>query len=125
MTHLEAIRKELVLDAAVTALVGDRVFPLVMPQNSEYPALVLTVISDTPENSYDGETDGTPSSSVRLQVDAYHRRIEKAYAAANAARDVIASLSRADLSATCVNVSEFFEPESELYRISSDFMLWR
>lgn len=54
----------------VAALVGTRVYPMVLPQNTSYPAIRLQRIS-TPRSQYrtmDGRAD---YASPRMQVDVY------------------------------------------------------
>lgn len=62
----EAIRAHLVANGGVSALIGTRLYPLVLPQDPTYPAIVLTRVSGVREHSHDG-----PSllSTSRLQLD--------------------------------------------------------
>ncbi len=58
-THLGA-------HAALTAFVGDRVHPLVLPERSALPAIVYQRVISTPENDIDG-LDGE-TMRIRVQI---------------------------------------------------------
>ena len=54
MTPVEMMRNRLISDADVSALVGNRVYCDVAPQNTEFPFIVLTVENGTAEDCLDG-----------------------------------------------------------------------
>lgn len=45
MTAMTALRAHLLADASIAALVGARVFPNALPQDTDMPAIVLTKVS--------------------------------------------------------------------------------
>ena len=63
----ELIIKNLITVAGVTALVGDRIACELLPQNSSYPALVYSVISDVPQYTLNVKGDAQ-YSRARIQI---------------------------------------------------------
>ena len=64
LPHAELVAKLKSL-TAVQAIVGTKVFPIIVPQIDKYPAIVYQVIGNTPENFADGTT-GTFTMRVRV-----------------------------------------------------------
>ena len=50
---------------AVTALIGQSVWPIIAPQGTAYPHLVYQVLSDDPVNSAGGTT---PTSNMKIRI---------------------------------------------------------
>lgn len=124
MTTLEAIRAELAAASAVTDLVGQRIRPQLLQPADIMPAVVITVVSEVPENSFDGTPD-TRWVSARVQVDCYAEQYLQAHAVADAVNNVIAALSRPDLSAELESKQDLYEDETKRHRVSMDFMVAR
>lgn len=61
-----ALRSYLIANGAVNALVGNRVTPVIMPQGSTYPAIVLTKISTRHYHTLSGFAG---NASARIQID--------------------------------------------------------
>lgn len=64
----EAVTAILLADPRLAQAIGDRVHWTMAPQNSARPYLILQLISDQPDQSYQGRTGFEAS---RLQIDAY------------------------------------------------------
>lgn len=58
----------LTADAAVTAAVDDRIYPVRAPVGAALPYVVYTVVSSTPDPDF---TSTTPTTQYRMQVDVY------------------------------------------------------
>jgi hypothetical protein len=125
MTLLEQIHAALVANAGVTALVGAgaaaRIFPGIAEQGAERPYVVLTDVTDLPENSL----DGGPADRLRqavVQVDCYAIEYRAAKGLAKACTAVLAALSDPDgLSAVEVDARYGYEDVAKLHRASADF----
>ncbi len=65
MTMESDLRAFLILDADVTALVGSRVFPLIVPQNQPMPAIRYNLITSESEVNLGG-VDGAVRATVQL-----------------------------------------------------------
>lgn len=128
MTTIEALRQVLTVSESVTALVGARVYPQVLPQGANasagLPAVVLTVISDVPERTFTSEP-GTRLSDIRVQVDVWATTYLQAHQVAAAVDAVLSALAGVDLSADRVMQSDSYEDETQLHRVQSDYQVWR
>lgn len=99
-------------------LVNNRCYPLQMPQNPTFPAIVYTRIANTPINVL----DRPPTiDQVRLQIDAYAKTYTAAKDLGKQVRDAMES---ATFKATLQTDDDFFEAETDLYRVSLDFYIW-
>ena len=69
MTIEEAIQTYLVNTAAVAALLGNRIYPNNIPQDSELPAAAYQVITTTDDDTHDGPS-GWTEINLQITVDA-------------------------------------------------------
>lgn len=138
MTPEEAIREHLVDAAAVAALVGTRVYQLVLPQGATLPALRVQLIGTTDFMHLRGGSGVLGRS--RIQVDAYAAEASGVdpYAQAQALADVVqdaldgqvftVSASQESLKITGVfrrNRLPMYEPdELRQVRIVQDYIVW-
>jgi hypothetical protein len=120
-TTIELVRAELIADVILTALVGARIYPQLIPQGVQTPVVVLSLISEIPENSLTGTIERLKMS--RLQVDCYAKTYIAAWQVADAADNVLASLLRHDLSAVKENSQDLYDDEAQLHRVSSDYLV--
>lgn len=118
--------------SALTALVGDRIHPVKLPQAGAFPAVVYTVISGVRNYNQDGQTDLVP---YLVQIDCFADR----YADCVAMRDAIAGAGGSvnlNYGSPSVCISGFFlnqerdtyeapldKSDSGLFRKSLDFNL--
>ncbi len=119
-TFAEKVRTELVAASAVTALVGERIYPGKAPQGAAAPYVVVTTISDVPESSFTGTTD-EELRDARVQVDSYAAGYLDAHAVAKAVKDVVGNLKRPDLCGVYLTARDLYDDETELRRVSADF----
>lgn len=122
MSAENAIATVLQADAAVTALVGTRIYPLKMPQNPTLPAIVHQRISTTP----DMLAEGPGFAPMRVQLSLWASSFDGARALAAAVVGVlhgyhgpigIGGLRLARL----LNLTDDYEPETKLFRVIADF----
>lgn len=119
----ERIREKLLADAAVKALVGDRIFPQVAKQETARPYITYAVVSDVPEATQ----DGAPADllrSARLQLDMWSATYGQAHQLARAVDNVVGALAGTDLSATLESAMDLYEDETQLHRVSADYIVW-
>lgn len=57
MRALEDIYNILSTDSGVTDLVGTSIFPIIVPEGHSLPAVVFTVLEETPNNTKDQDSD--------------------------------------------------------------------
>ena len=128
MTTEEALRQVLVFSESVTALVGTRVYPQILPQGANatagLPAVVITVISDVPERTFTSEP-GSRLSDIRAQVDVWAATYLQAHQVAAKVDAVLSALAGVDLSADRVMQADDYEDETQLHRVRMDYQVWR
>lgn len=86
----KAIYSILSNDAGVTALVGTKIYPDIIPLGTAYPATVYSVVSTTPTNVKDGAS--TLDATV-VQVDIYSDDYSEAQSIASAIRTALDTYS--------------------------------
>ena len=134
----EVVRAKLLASAGVTALVGTRVYQLLLQQGPTYPAIRVQLISEPRPNHLRG-ADGSIRS--RVQVDAYAQvgngtdPYDGAADVADAVRDALAGTAPFDdggsppeTVVTGVFVDNrrvLYEPEElRVVRVSQDVIVW-
>lgn len=122
MSYGERVFALLSADATIAAKVGSRIYPQLMPQDCPKPAVVYTVVSDVPLNSFDGHTSGL--SNARVQVDVYSYAYKEAQETANAIEALLGSHVTVSLSSLRVSRRDLYENSTKLHRVSMDFSLW-
>ena len=122
-TFVEKVRAELLAASPLTNLVGERIYPVKAPQAAVAPFVVLTVVSDVPEDSFTSTTDEA-LRSARMQVDSYAIGYLDAHAVAKAVKNVVGNLARSDLCGLYLTARDLYDDETELRRVSADFSVW-
>lgn len=123
----EAIRTLLLLNATIsTAVGGDRIFPLRMPQGETRTSLVLSRISAVGDHTNDGPVS---LGRIRYQVDCYALTFGACADLALAIksrldgyRGVIGSF---DIRGIFFDgVRDGYEDDTKFYRVSQDYFVW-
>ncbi len=120
-----ALYSKLTGDAGVAALVGNRVYPMHMPQAGTLPALVYERISTVRNYAHNGQQSPT---TVRMQVDSIATTLATARSCADA---VLAALSGYVGTVGTVDVRSCFadneinlpDEETGLARVIQDFLI--
>jgi hypothetical protein len=113
-----------VADPAVAALVGTRVYAQVVPQGAPPPFVVLTLVSAVPYHTH----EGLPSElleAARVQVDSYGKQYAATHSLAEAVDDALGGLAGPELSATRESLTDGYEDETRLFRVSADYLVLR
>ena len=114
-------------DAGVSALVGTRIYPEIMPQGVTYPAISYQRISTTRTNMLSGVDDFT---QVRVQVDCWDDSYSGVKALSAAVKSAIDGVTALGTEAVhhCFMDSERdlsqFDGDREDRRVSMDFMVY-
>lgn len=95
--------------------VNQRIYPLLLPQKCTYPALVYTIVNDADEQSFNGEFLG---KNTRIQVDVYDLSYIGAKNTKNAVIEAIYPLGAIE-----INVQDFLEEDTQLFRQLIDFRI--
>lgn len=105
----------LTADADLTALVGNRVYPLVIPQGSKLPCVVYHRIYSAPAN----QLCGYDLEQVALQITAFALTYAEVKATALRIRAIMAPTP---LNGEFSGDSEFYDFESKVFSNSAEFI---
>lgn len=118
-------------DAAVTALIGSRMHPLLLPQNSTYPAASYQLISDSDEDTrtHSDRVGDSRLTRPRIQVDSWAKTYLEAKDLARKIKDAVAgfigTMGTLEVRGVWLDrMSDDYEDDSETYRVSQDYVLW-
>ena len=124
-----ALRAYLLEDVALAALIGTRIYPVVMPQKPDLPAVTYLRVTGSRVHSNDGPSG---LSSPRFQFDCWALTYLGARAVAEALRLRLdgfkgligGSPARHDIQGVFFETErEFYESETKLYRHSGDYFI--
>jgi len=129
----EGLHSYLSTYAGITALIGARVYSMRIPQGATMPCLTYQRISTPRINTHDNSGIAGDLTSPRFQFDAWGNT----YASVKAINDQVraalngktGSIGTAPSnitirSALADNENPEYDPDSELYRSRSDYIIW-
>lgn len=122
----DGIRQLLVTTPAITALIGTRMYPLVLPPQCVFPAVTYRLVSDIEENTL---ADGAVSSKARLQLDIYADNLLASKTVAKAIGTVLKDFTGALPNAVNVanawrdNQSTGFDQDARKDYVQADWMV--
>jgi hypothetical protein len=124
MSFEAALKSHLSGDSGIAQAVGERIFPVKLPENTTKPAIVYTKVGTTPQTDLD--SDDGDLLSIRLQVDCWATGFEVVAALAELVR---LRMQAATITANSFNIGSVFgqdgyDPEAKLYRVTLDFGCW-
>jgi len=125
----EGIAAFLIADATIGALVGDRIYPLFIPQGATLPCITYQRISTPRIVTHDSSGATGDLTHPRFQFDAWATTQKEAKQIADGLRTVLHGKRGAMggvtiRSALAENEAPEFDQESELYRSRSDYIIW-
>lgn len=120
MTIGEYIIPLLAASPAFVTLCGTRIFPLRAKQDAALPRVVYGEVDRIPINDLNGRTGLT---KFRVQFDCYAERYLDAHSVAQTIHTVFDSRNDNPCSSFVVG-RDLYDDESELYRVSLDFLFW-
>ncbi len=118
---VERVKALLSANAMVASMVGDRVFPEVLPQGCDMPAIAYSVVVDEGISSLDGYSD---LDNAVVQVDCYSRSYMEGHHLADAVGSVMTRFISVDFSSLQVSRRDLYEDDTELHRVSIDYSVW-
>jgi hypothetical protein len=119
------IYTRLTTDSNITSFVGAKVFPDIAPQDVKYPFIVYTIISSTPVDFKDGQSN---LEEIDIQLDVYSDNYDTCQSLTNSIRN---NLDRFTGTVSDVEVqtisykgsdSNIYNPNINVYWMSIDFM---
>lgn len=129
MTIEAAVIQHLLAHPGVAALVGDRIYPMRLPQRPTYPALTCQKVSGPRVTAKDGPAG---LAQARMQVSCWAKSYPDAKAVAEQVRRALAGFSGVMGGAGGVKVEmtqlenevDMYEPETGIYHVPVDFVIW-
>jgi len=126
-----AVRRQLLDDPTVAAIVGDRIYPLTIPQGEPLPVITYSVVA-TDEDNQEGDADTL--ARARVQLDCWATTYKQANDLARAVRLALPTTTGAIGSGTnrVEGVSiipietgrQLYEPDTGYYRVMLEFYVW-
>ena len=107
-------------DAGLSALVGNKVFALVIPQGTKLPCITFQRIGGMPANTLSGHS-GLEESD--LQIDGWARDYDEAKAIAKAVRAAMPP-SGPRFSAHLIEDQDLYEDGTNYFRVNMEFKVW-
>ena len=112
--------------SGLTALVAHRIYPILLPQDSKWPALCYQRVSTTRESVMGADTG---DARARIQISIYGKRYADDNTSAYAVRDQVrAALQRYNggVIQDCMLEGENHEymDDAKLHRVILDFLIW-
>jgi len=113
-----AIWSAILASAPVTALVGTRVYPMMLPQGPTFPAVVYQRISTVP----DMLVDGPGFAPIRMQLSMWATTFDGARTLADAVVTALHGYHGGELRLSrLINLLDDYEPDTKLFRVIADF----
>lgn len=106
--------------ARVSALVGNKVFALVIPQGTKLPCITFQRIGGMPANTLSGASG---LEEIDLQIDVWARDYGEAKATAKAVRAAMPP-SGPRFSAHLIEDQDLYEDGTNYFRVSMEFKVW-
>ncbi len=107
-------------DAGLSALVGNKVFALVIPQGTKLPCITFQRIGGMPANTLSGHSG---LEEIDLQIDVWARDYDEAKAIAKAVRAAMPS-SGPRFSAHLIEDQDLYEDGTNYFRVNMEFKVW-
>ena len=107
-------------DAGLSALVGNKVFALVIPQGTKLPCITFQRIGGMPANTLSGHSG---LEEIDLQIDVWARDYDEAKAIAKAVRAAMPP-SGPRFSAHLIEDQDLYEDGTYYFRVNMEFKVW-
>ena len=107
-------------DEGLSALVGNKVFALVIPQGTKLPCITFQRIGGMPANTLSGHSG---LEEIDLQIDVWARDYDEAKAIAKAVRAAMPP-SGPRFSAHLIEDQDLYEDGTNYFRVNMEFKVW-
>lgn len=116
--QLDDVLALLKLASPIDALIGPRVYPLLLPEKSKLPAIVGTTLKRTPQNALDGFA-GLDLQDVLIEI------LAETYLDAKRVRDAARlALQASPALLTCSDETEVYDETVRVYRVTQTWVVW-
>jgi len=125
----QALMTYLLAQSGITSLVGQRIYFVQAPQDTETPYIVVTKVSGVREHSHDGSSH---LAHPRFQFSVFATTYSSAKSIASALQTALQGYSGTMGGESGVSVGatfyenemDFYETESQLYHVPVDYIIW-
>lgn len=121
-----ALRSRLATFSGLTALVGTRIYPLIMPQDAAFPAVTYQKISGPRVHAKEGPLgEAYPRFQVSVWAKEFgdSRRVsEQVRLALDGWRGTVAGVTVRD--SALANETDLYESDTATYHTALDFIIW-
>ena len=107
-------------DAGLSALVGNKVFALVIPQGTKLPCITFQRLGGRPANTLAGPSG---LEEIDLLIDAWARDYHEAKAVAKAVRAAMPA-NGPRFGAHLIEDQDLYEDGTNYFRVSMEFKVW-
>ena len=107
-------------DAGLSALVGNKVFALVIPQGTKLPCITFQRIGGVPANTLSGHSG---LEEIDLQIDVWAKNYGEAKALAKAVRAAMPPNGEV-FGAHLIEDQDLYEDGTNYFRVSMEFKVW-
>lgn len=122
MSIIDDLRTYLLADATVASLIGTRMFPVKLPQNPTFPAVMIQTISGERVHSTDGASG---LAGPRIQIDCWAESYADADAVFEAVRKRLDGKGNGDIQGMFIQSErDDFDFELGIYNRSMDVFVW-
>lgn len=122
MTLEEAIFYKLSNTAPVSLIVSSRIYPILLPENTQFPCISYQIIFMERFNSMTGHLGTT---TAQVQIDSWSKTATEARTLAKKVHNALNAFSGTinTLEVSCLSLSEqdFFESDVEVYRRMQEY----
>lgn len=122
MTFEADLKAHLAGDSTLSGLVGDRIFPAVIPQRQSLPAVTYQAINGTPQTDLSGD-DGQ-LVNYRMQINCWAESYLAAKALAEAVRGRLKTAASSFKALPLLTAQDVFEENPKRFGVYMDFSFW-
>lgn len=121
----KVIYSKLSTEPTVTAIVGQKIYPDITPQDVQYPFCVYTIVDSNPVNFKDGQSN---LEEIQFQIDCYTQSYDTTQELANNIRNCLdrftGIVNNIDVQTITYMSSDsnVYNPNLNVYWVSVDFM---
>lgn len=110
----KAISRALLADGELAAIIGNKVFPVLIPQNTAFPIICYQRISSVPDETL----QGYQSEQVRIQLTVFTKKYNQAKELSNIIRRIMA----VELCAYLEQESDLYDNETKTFQVAADYI---
>lgn len=103
----------------ITKSISTRIYPSVVPDETKYPCISYSRVSDVREYHLSGYAN---LENPRIQIDVWAETYKESKDISSAIHTAMQTAP--DFKAILIDDSDMYEPDALLYRVSMDFSCW-